>query len=226
MSPRWNATFSTTTRHSLEAGTTVEVPSWAAIARLLVSCLLISAIFSARADELPESPQDSRFEGYPNAPEIRVVPRKDDLFFYPCNQCHEAIQPNAEIRPLSAPHDSELTHGRGLIWCLSCHDVANRDNLRTLLNEQVDFDDAHLVCAGCHANRHKDWTFGVHGKRVDNWTGERTQFSCTHCHDPHKPAIAPRAPQPPPPVRTGLELTPGSEHVNEPAWARPEVNQE
>ena len=94
------------------------------------------------------------------------------------------------------------------------------------MNEPVDFDDAHLVCAGCHANRHKDWTFGVHGKRVANWEGERTQYNCTHCHDPHKPAIAPRAPQPPPPVRMGLELTPGVDHVNEPVWERLKDNQE
>ena len=154
-----------------------------------------------------------RFEGYPDAPAFDVVSRKSELFFYPCDQCHESMEPNPEIRALDTMHDAEIDHGRGRIWCLSCHALENRNYLTTLLNEPVDFDDSYLVCGGCHANRHKDWTFGAHGKRVANWQGPRTLYSCTHCHNPHSPAIGPRAPKPPPPVRAGLELQRGADHA-------------
>ncbi|NIO42097.1 MAG: cytochrome C [Burkholderiales bacterium] len=184
----------------------------------LVALLFCSALMSANAQEPAESSQALRFKGYPDDPEFSVVPRKDDLFFYPCGQCHDAMEPNPEIRQLDAMHDSTLEHGRGRIWCLSCHDLANRNYLTTFLGELVDIDEAYLVCGGCHANRQKDWTFGAHGKRVANWQGERTLYNCTHCHDPHSPAIKARAPMAPPPVRAGLELKRGIEHKKSPVW--------
>jgi len=185
---------------------------------LLVALLFCSALLSAMAQESAEPSQALRFEGYPNAPEVSVLPRKDDLFFYPCDQCHESMEPNPAVRPLNAMHDSALEHGRGRIWCLSCHDLENRNFLTTLLHELVDFDEAYLVCGGCHANRHRDWSFGAHGKRVANWQGERTVYNCTHCHDPHKPAITARAPKPAPPVRAGLKLKRGTNHEASPSW--------
>lgn len=159
-----------------------------------------------------------RFEGYPDAPKFSVIPRKDELFFYPCDQCHAAMEPNPEIRPLSTVHVSEMEHGRGRIWCTSCHQLEDRNNLKTLLEEPVDFDDAHIVCGGCHSNRQKDWIFGVHGKRVANWQGARTQYNCTHCHDAHSPATEERAPQAPPPVRAGLQLQRGEAEERSAAW--------
>ncbi len=168
-------------------------------------CMILVAAPSANAEETSEPPGSVRFEGYPDAPAVTVVSRKKDLFFYPCSQCHGNMEPDPRIRSLNVMHVSELEHGRGRIWCLSCHDTEERDYLRTLLGERVDFDDANLVCGGCHSNRHKDWTFGVHGKRVRNWQGERTQYDCAHCHDPHSPAIEPRAPMASPPVRAGFE---------------------
>ena len=176
------------------------------------ACLIFAGIPTALAQDSVTPLTPVRFEGYPNAPEYSVVSRKDELFFYPCDQCHEAIEPNAEIRSLNAVHEVELKHGRGRIWCLSCHDTDSRNNLKTLLNEIVDFDEANMVCGGCHANRHKDWVFGVHGKRVENWQGERTIYDCTHCHNPHSPAIEPRAPSAAPPVRAGLGLARGDDH--------------
>jgi hypothetical protein len=181
-------------------------------------CVICLILLPAQAQESPDSQQPLRFEGYPDAPEFEVVPRKDDLFFYPCGQCHEAMEPNPEIRTLNTMHDAEIEHGRGRIWCLSCHSLENRNYLNTLLKELVDFDEAHLVCGGCHANRHKDWYFGAHGKRVANWQGDRTLYNCTHCHNPHSPAIEARAPKPAPPARAGLELMPGIEHEKSAIW--------
>lgn len=172
----------------------------------------------ARAEEAAAGLGPLRFEGYENAPEVYVVPRKDELFFYPCDQCHADMEANPEIRELDTPHHAQIAHGRGRIWCLSCHDLENRNYLKTLLEEPVDFDAAHIVCGGCHASQHKDWAFGAHGKRVDTWQGQRTQYNCTHCHDAHEPAIAARAPEPAPRARAGLELKPGSLHQDRPVW--------
>ncbi len=169
-----------------------------------LACIALFVLSGAIAQDTPDNSAGIRFTGYPGAPDFEVVPRKDELFFYPCDQCHATMEPNPEIRALDTFHDAEIDHGRGRIWCLSCHDIEQRNYLRTLLDEPVDFDASHLVCGGCHANRHKDWIFGVHGKRVGHWQGSRTQYNCTHCHNPHSPAIEPRAPKPPPPVRAGL----------------------
>lgn len=194
--------------------------------RTFTAALICCVFLSANAQDATESRAPLRFEGYPDAPEFSVIPRKDKLFFYPCDQCHAAMEPNAEIRPLDVMHDAEIEHGRGRIWCLSCHDLENRNELTTLLDEPVDFDQSYLVCGGCHASRHRDWTFGVHGKRVENWQGERTQYNCTHCHNAHNPAIEPRAPKAPPPVRAGLQLEPGVVHEKKPSWERREDNKE
>jgi len=190
---------------------------------VFVFCLIL---LPAQAQESSEPLQPLRFEGYPDAPEFDVVPRKDDLFFYPCGQCHEAMEPDPEIRTLNTMHDAEIEHGRGRIWCMSCHNLEDRNYLNTLLKELVDFDEAHLVCGGCHANRHKDWYFGAHGKRVANWQGERTLYNCTHCHNPHSPAIEARAPKPAPPVRAGLELEQGTKHHKSSIWDKQEEHEE
>ena len=189
-------------------------------------CVISLVALQAAAQESPDSSQPLRFEGYPGASEFTVVPRKDGLFFYPCGQCHEAMEPNPEIRTLNTMHDAEIEHGRGSIWCLSCHNLEDRNYLNTLLNELVDFDESHLVCGGCHANRHKDWYFGAHGKRVSNWQGDRTLYNCTHCHNPHKPAIEARAPKPAPPVRAGLKREQGTEHHKSSIWDAKEEHEE
>ena len=194
---------------------------------LLITGLIIClASWSAVAQTSSVAEETVRFTGYPDAQEFTVVSRKGTSLFYPCVQCHSAMQPRSEIRQLYAPHQIELEHGSGRIWCISCHDLDTRSNLTTLLGEPVDFDDAHLVCGGCHSNRHKDWYFGAHGKRVANWQGERTLYSCTHCHDAHKPTIPARAPKPAPPVRAGLELKRHSEHDDSPPGSATMSNSE
>ena len=186
---------------------------------LIIGLVIWLFQLSVRAQELANDQGAASFSGYPDAQEFTIVPRKGASLFYPCVQCHANMPPRSEIRQLYAPHQIELEHGRGRIWCLSCHDLNVRSDLITLLGEPVDFDDAHLVCGGCHSSRHKDWYFGAHGKRVANWQGERTLYNCTHCHDAHDPTIKARAPQPAPPVRAGLELTNDAEHDDSPPGA-------
>ena len=153
--------------------------------------------------EAPLQPPES-FEGYADVPEFGVVSRSEHLNFYPCEDCHAAMPVNATRRQLYSPHPGTLDHGAGRIWCLDCHAGENRNALKTLAGEEVGFDEAYQVCGQCHYQPQKDWFYGAHGKRVDNWQGERELYNCTHCHNPHDPAVRPRAPEPPPPVRRGL----------------------
>jgi len=163
------------------------------------------------AAAMPTAPQP--FGGYADAPAFDVVPREGSLgAFYPCGNCHAQMPVNRERRRLYAPHQAALNHGDGRIWCLDCHNADDRNQLQTLAGESVTFNEAHRVCGQCHYQPHKDWVFGAHGKRVAHWQGDRTLYSCTHCHDPHDPALDPRAPEPPPPVRARLDPMPRPVH--------------
>jgi hypothetical protein len=152
------------------------------------------------------------FTGYDDAPEHSVVSRLDELSFYPCEDCHGMLPANPQRRQLYAPHPADLDHGAGRIWCLDCHAADKRNVLMTLAAQEVPFDEAYRVCGQCHYNVQKDWAFGAHGKRVAKWQGDRELYNCTHCHNPHDPAVRPRAPEPPPPVRVGLEPMPHAVH--------------
>ena len=154
----------------------------------------------------PSPPQP--FTGYDDAPPFTVVPRGDALSFYPCEDCHGMLPVNAQRRELYSPHPAVLDHGAGRIWCLDCHAPDDRNTLHTLAGQSVSFDDAYLVCGQCHYAPQKDWYFGAHGKRVARWQGERELYNCTHCHDPHAPAVRPRTPEAPPPIRRGLDPMP------------------
>lgn len=151
------------------------------------------------------------YTGHPGAGEFAVVTREDKLTFFPCEQCHSQLPLNTQPRKLMSPHPAALKHGDGRFWCLDCHNGEYRNVLKTFTGETVSFNEANRICGQCHYAPEKDWTFGGHGKRVANWQGERTIYSCTHCHNPHDPSVKPRAPESPPPVRKGLEPMPDVE---------------
>jgi hypothetical protein len=145
------------------------------------------------------------FKGYADAPPFTVVTRRENLLMYPCSQCHNLLPLNLTPRKLVAsPHQATLRHGDGRFWCMDCHLAKDRQWLHTLDGAKVDFNDAALVCGQCHGARHRDWAYGGHGKRVAGWTGEREIYACTHCHNPHEPALMPRQASKAPPVRAGL----------------------
>ncbi len=148
---------------------------------------------------------ESEFSQYADLSPPIVPPRKEQLTFYPCSQCHENWKTNETPRILAPVHEVSLQHGEGRIWCLTCHDSKDRDHLRTLRDGKVDFNEAWKVCGQCHSNRQKDWYYGAHGKRAYFWKGEKIRYNCTHCHNPHRPPFMHRKPQPKPPVRAGLE---------------------
>jgi hypothetical protein len=151
---------------------------------------------------------------YPGAQPYTIVPRTGTpaLPLHPCIMCHDLRKPDPTVRvfkvappPDGAPHAGVLRHGKGLIWCVDCHHLTDRQWLRTLDGRKLDFNDAPIQCGQCHSARYRDWVFGGHGKRVAGWTGERQLYSCVHCHDPHVPVLPARKPSRPPPVRAGLQ---------------------
>jgi uncharacterized CHY-type Zn-finger protein len=173
-------------------------------------------------EQAPAKPDLSVFEGYADAPPFEVVPRKGDMRFFPCLQCHQFMPVNPQPRELLSPHPRVIKHGKGRFWCLNCHDAEDRNHLRTIRGDKVDFDQAYLICGQCHWNRQKDWYFGGHGKRAANWRGERVIYSCPHCHDPHDPTIKGRKPSPRPPVRARLSPMEDGHHTDgiERLWDR------
>lgn len=195
----------------------IEKPHLAGAATM--SRAVVAAVFVA-ATALPAvgAPPQSGSEGGAQQPAphpFTVEPRIDKLFFYPCNDCHSFMDTNKNVRELDVEegHPANLEHGKDLIWCFSCHSEADYDQLQSLRADPIDFDRGYQVCGGCHSQKYRDWSSGAHGKRVTNWRGERELYSCIQCHNPHKPAIQPRAPQPPPPIRAGLKpMTPDEEY--------------
>ena len=175
--------------------------------RCLSIVLILAFVHSGGAAEpvLNGGTGDLPFESFPDELPFKIAPREGRLWHYPCLKCHAEMESNPQVRELDAKHLDELDHGRGRIWCLDCHDAENLNVLRTVSGEQIDFDKAYIICGACHAYRQRDWYYGAHGKRVENWQGERIIYNCTHCHDPHEPAMEAREPVPPPPVRAGLE---------------------
>ncbi len=151
---------------------------------------------------------------------LRCRPASRILVFYPCSQCHKYWKTNPVPHELAPVHRVGLNHGQNRFWCLTCHDDEDRDFLRTERDGTVGFNESWRICGQCHANRQKDWYFGAHGKRANDWQEEAVRYNCTHCHDPHFPPFEKRQSQPKPPVRVGLEPMKKTVRQHQPVWER------
>jgi hypothetical protein len=119
--------------------------------------------------------------------------------YFPCSECHGEMELNTERRELEMMHDDiELAHGPESRWCLDCHNPDDRDKLRLVSGQLIDFSESYLLCGQCHGPKLRDWRAGVHGKRTGEWNGTKEYLLCAHCHDPHSPRFKPMAPEPPP----------------------------
>lgn len=118
---------------------------------------------------------------------------------FPCSQCHGYMKPNPQRRILKDYHeDIVLHHAEGQRWCTDCHNLLNRDKLRLVSGELLDFSESYRLCGQCHGDKFRDWKVGVHGKRTGYWNGDKQYLLCVHCHNPHDPKFKPLKPMPPP----------------------------
>ena len=118
---------------------------------------------------------------------------------FPCTNCHEDIPPNPERRELEGMHnDIVLEHDQEHRWCLDCHDLNNRDQLRLASGALVPFTESYRLCGQCHGTQYRDWRSGIHGKRTGYWNGPKRYLLCVHCHNPHNPRFKALQPLPPP----------------------------
>ncbi|MBI3992448.1 MAG: hypothetical protein HY342_04180 [Candidatus Lambdaproteobacteria bacterium] len=127
---------------------------------------------------------------------FRVPPRKEQLQYYPCMDCHEDEEINIlEEHTLTEEHETlKLEHGGERFWCPTCHNLNDMNHLRSMKDKPIDFDESYLVCGQCHFERQSDWFRGGHGKRIGNWNGEKIILVCVECHNPHSPSIKPKKP--------------------------------
>lgn len=118
---------------------------------------------------------------------------------FPCMDCHASIPPNPERRELEGMHnDIVLHHDEEHRWCLDCHDMNDRNQLRLASGVLVPFTESYRLCGQCHGTQYRDWRTGVHGKRTGYWDGSKRYLLCVNCHNPHHPRFASLQPLPPP----------------------------
>jgi hypothetical protein len=117
---------------------------------------------------------------------------------FPCTQCHAFMKPNPKRRSLTEYHTEIVLHHSAERWCTDCHNLLNRDKLRLVSGELIDFTESYRLCGQCHGDKFRDWKVGVHGKRTGYWNGDKQYLLCVHCHNPHDPKFKPLKPMPPP----------------------------
>lgn len=158
--------------------------------RLCIALLLavFCVLLPVRGDSDPPEVDDAAILKKPLSPEV-----------FPCSNCHSGMETNANKRELSFHAEVRIRrHGEPGRWCLDCHDAKDRDRLRLVNGETVDFSRSFRLCGQCHGNIFRDWKAGIHGKRTGSWDGEKKYFPCTSCHNPHSPRFQALAPKPAP----------------------------
>ena len=128
-----------------------------------------------------------------------------------CAECHSPEKPvkleyaadGAVILPEAHRNLAGMAHGRNFRnqGCYTCHDPDQLDRLHTPEGDRLRFEDATLLCAGCHGPTYRDWNAGIHGRTSGFWDRKAGPFrreECTSCHDPHAPRFTGLIPMPPP----------------------------
>ena|SRR3990167_5436129 len=114
----------------------------------------------------------------------RALPPRYDK----CHLCHLKKKKFFEPQKFETEREHkrvEATHGDIILSCNNCHDANNSNYLLSPRSPKASFSFTSPVCKRCHAAIYRDWTEGIHGQRTGGWTGEKIQFNCIDCHDPH-----------------------------------------
>lgn len=115
---------------------------------------------------------------------------------YPCTSCHQGAVASGDL-PVDRHPDVRTIHP-ATAECTTCHASTSVDRLVVAGSEPVSLNHAYQLCAQCHFSETDAWAAGIHGKRLDGWSGRRVVMNCADCHDPHRPQIEPRIPYPGP----------------------------
>lgn len=126
-----------------------------------------------------------------------IPERKSKIKSYACTECHtkplEKLKSNTDKK--KAHWDIKLEHADiNTMNCITCHSGNDMDNLKSLTNKKIDFNQSYKLCSQCHSKEFEDWKGGAHGKRMGGWTSPRASKSCVDCHNPHKPGFETRFP--------------------------------
>ena len=114
----------------------------------------------------------------------RALPPRHDQ----CHLCHikkKKFFVLQKFETLREHNRVEAAHGDVILSCNNCHDMNRNNYLISPKSPQASFSNTSPVCKRCHAAIYRDWTEGVHGQRIGEWSVEKVQFHCIDCHDPH-----------------------------------------
>ena len=126
-----------------------------------------------------------------------IPERKSQIKSYSCSECHTgSLKDLEDNRSGKKAHwDIKMKHANEKTMnCATCHNGEDMDNLKTLTDTKVDFNNSYLVCSQCHTKEFKDWKGGAHGKRIASWAPPRLSNTCVNCHNPHDPHFESRFP--------------------------------
>lgn len=133
-------------------------------------------------------------------PDFFVPPPPFSEGIFPCSDCHSGMDPNPKRRQLEFHTEIQegFNHAKEQRWCLDCHNMNDRDKLRLISGDVLDFESSYNLCGQCHGTIFRDWKAGIHGKRTGQWNGKKQYRLCVHCHNPHQPKFKPIKPLPAP----------------------------
>ena len=126
-----------------------------------------------------------------------IVPGKVKTF--PCMECHVDMKSKKAVFPLDYPHQKlKFKHYQGIKNCYNCHNPKNLNELKLINGQKVSFNEAYKLCIQCHAEKGREWKLGIHGLQIGQLKGEKTRYSCRHCHKSHRPKFRRMTADPPP----------------------------
>lgn len=160
--------------------------------------------------EAESTPQNSSISSSTYNAEVKTVTVKDETFefliperksqiaSYNCTECHtvpiEKLKQD-NITKKAAHWNIKLNHANAeTMNCATCHTSNDMDNLQSLTNSSIDFNDSYKLCGQCHQKEFKDWKGGAHGKQLGGWAPPRLSNTCVNCHNPHNPYFEKRWP--------------------------------
>jgi predicted CXXCH cytochrome family protein len=157
-----------------------------------------------------DSPPEVKFDAAGHI----VLPKEHLDLIYSMRNCAECHPPSDPVKveyddngvvkiPKGHENLTTIAHGRNSRNnnCFNCHDRDQLDQLHSAENGKLKFDQATLLCAGCHGTTYRDWMAGAHGRTGGHWdrsAGPIDRQECTSCHDPHAPRFTELIPMPGP----------------------------